>query len=904
MIKNKPTKSTLPSRAKLLSAMLVANAMCLPLLNAVSVQAADGAIEEIFVSIGSRVPGRSNTELAVPVDSLDADALKKTGQTEVGRMLQSLTPSFNFSSSSISDGTDALRPATLRGLGPDQTLVLVNGKRRHTSALIHVNTSVGRGTSGTDLNAIPAASIKRIEVLRDGAAAQYGSDAIAGVINIILNDDAEAGNFSISRGEYSFGDGETTNLDFSKGFALGENGYVNTTLNYRDRGSSNRAGLSGQCQYIGDGITNANGVDTVCDALGDNTPTPGADMILGTPDDGNVDPDGIVEAEDPREATFNRKNFRIGDAESEQFALSLNAGLALGAGDLYSFVTYSERESESAGFYRRANQTSNNPTLADGEAFRPDGFLPKINTQIDDASIGFGYKTVFGNDMTFDVSYTYGENTFEFNIKNSVNASFVNLQRFGNGLSDEQIRSSVPDSADAGELTLGLQTFNVDFSLPLGPVNLSWGAEARIDDYEIEAGEEYSYLDYDTDATGAALFAANGNSGIQVFPGFAPSNEVDESRDIWSVYLDAEYDITEALLVSAALRYDDYDDFGDTTNGKLAARYTVNDWLKVRAAASTGFRAPSMQQQFFNNISTQFVDDGTGTGTLVAEERGTFRNDSALARAIGIPELKEEESKNQSVGLVIEPSDDWTLTIDYYHIDIEDRIVLSGGINANLDPDPVNGPLASVLNAAGAGSAQFFLNGADTRTEGIDIVSRYNVPMKEGELIVSAAANFTNTNVTDTFTSGGLSILTPSQVFTPQDISIIEEWQPEDRINLTFDYSRDRFSAVVSMNRYGQYTVCEGSCTDANSQTFSSKILTDLILAYRLTEGLTVRLGGNNIFDETPDENEIGQSRTGTIEDASGNTIVDSAGVFQFSRRSAPFGFNGAYFYAGISYDF
>lgn len=897
MIKNKPTKSTLPSRSKLFSAMLVANAMFLPLLNSVSVQAADGAIEEIFVSIGSRVPGRSNTDLAVPVDALDADALKKTGQTEVGRMLQSLTPSFNFSSSSISDGTDALRPATLRGLGPDQTLVLVNGKRRHTSALIHVNTSVGRGTSGTDLNAIPAASIKRIEVLRDGAAAQYGSDAIAGVINIILNDDAEAGNFSISRGEYSFGDGETTNLDLSKGFALGENGYVNATLNYRDRGSSNRAGLSGQCQYIGDGITNANGVDTVCDALGDNTPTPGDDGLLGTADDGNVDPDGITEAEDPRELTFNRKNFRIGDAESEQFALSLNAGLALGAGDLYSFVTYSERESESAGFYRRANQTSNNPTLADGDAFRPDGFLPKINTQIDDVSIGLGYKTVFGEDMTVDVSYTYGENNFEFNIKNSVNASFVNLQRFGNGLTDEQIRSSVPDSADAGELTLGLQTFNVDFTKPVGPFNLAWGAEVRTDDYEIEAGDEYSYLDYDTDAAGDPLFAADGNSGIQVFPGFAPSNEVDESRDIWSVYLDAEYDITEALLVSAAVRYDDYDDFGDTTNGKLAARYTVNDWLKVRAAASTGFRAPSMQQQFFNNISTQFVDV---LGTLVAQERGTFRNDSALAQAIGIPELKEEESINQSVGLVIQPSDDWTLTVDYYHIDIEDRIVLSGGLSA----DSGDATLTALLDAANVSSAQFFLNGADTRTEGVDIVSRYNVPMKEGELIVSAAANFTNTNVTDTFTAGGLATLDPSDVFTAQDISIIEEWQPEDRINLTFDYSRDRFSAVVSMNRYGQYTVCEGSCTVANSQTFSSKILTDLILAYRLTEGLTVRLGGNNIFDETPDENEIGQSRTGTIEDASGNTVVDSAGVFQFSRRSAPFGFNGAYFYAGISYDF
>lgn len=864
-------KSSCSGPKKLLraiSTIVGAGAFMAPLVWSLPANAEKGAIEEIFVSIGSRVPGRSADDLPVPVDTLNSDSLSKTGHSEVGRMLQSLAPSFNFSSSSISDGTDALRPATLRGLGPDQTLVLVNGKRRHTSALIHVNTSVGRGTAGTDLNAIPAASIKRIEILRDGAAAQYGSDAIAGVINIVLNDADEGGSISLSRGEYSRGDGETTVIDLTKGFQFGEGGYLNTTFNYRDRGSTNRAGLSGQCQYLA-GCTDGPDADT------------------------------IPEAGDPREATFNRKNFRIGDAESEQFAATLNGGWEFDKGELYGFVTYSARDNQSAGFYRRANATGDNPTLADGDAFAPDGFLPQINTEIDDLSIGIGYKTVFDNDMTMDISYTYGQNDFAFNISNSVNASFVNQQLLGVGLSDAEIRATTARSADAGELSLGLQTINLNFNMPVGAVSLAWGIELREDQYELKAGEEYSYFDYDTDATGASLFAADGDAGIQVFPGFQPIIEVDEDRDVYSAYIDAEYDLTEDWLISAAVRYDDYDDFGDTTNYKVATSYDLTDSVTLRSAYSTGFRAPSMQQLYFNNISTQFVSDGLGG--LVAQERGTFRNDSALARAVGIPELKEEESTNVSAGIVLQPTDAWSITLDYYTIDIDDRIVLSGGLTAALDP---GGPLDLGLAAAGASSGQFFLNGADTETEGWDLVTSYEVDIEKGDLSVSLAANKTNTSVTSLFTTGGLATLEPSVVFSAQDISIIEDWQPEERFNATFDYSLGGLSAVMSVNRYGSYSVCEGSCGPATTQNFSAKILTDLQVAYDFGNNLTIKAGGNNIFDEKPDTNRVGQSRAGTIEDAAGNIIVDSDGVFQFSRRSAPFGFNGAYFYVGASYDF
>lgn len=816
-------------------------------------------IEEVVV-LGSRKPGRTAVDMPVPVDSLGADTLRQTGQTEVGRMLQSVAPSFNFSSSSISDGTDALRPATLRGLGPDQTLVLINGKRRHTSALIHVNTSVGRGTSGVDMNAVPGAAIKRIEVLRDGAAAQYGSDAIAGVINIVLSDEPEAGRIGVSYGEYSEGDGETVNIDLSKGMPLGNNGFVNATLNYRDRGFTNRAGLSGECQYLAG-----------CSG-------------------------GV--AADPREATFPRQNFRIGDAESEQLALILNSAYQLESGELYGFLTYSDRESTSAGFYRRANQTANNPTLADGEAFVPDGFLPLINTQIDDFSANLGYRREFADDLTMDVSYTAGWNDFEFYISNSVNASFVNHLRYGESRSDAEIRSTASRAADAGTLSLGLQTINLDFTKPMGAWSVAWGAELRRDNYEITAGEEYSYFDYDTDASGSSMYPADGAAGIQVFPGFQPGNELDESRDVWSLYADAEYELSDAWLVSGAMRYDDYDDFGGTANFKLASSFRATDRVSLRGAVSTGFRAPSMQQQYFNNISTQFVSDGMGG--LSAQERGTFRNDSAVAKAIGIPALKEEESLNLSFGVVLEPIDALTITVDAYQIDIKDRIVLSGGLTSSLgDPN-----LTAALAAAGASSAQFFLNGADTETSGIDIVSTYAMAAGNGDLAISFAANFTETEVTKVFAGGGLSTLDPSDVFSPQDISIIEEWQPKDRINLSFNYSLERFTAVLAFNRYGEYTVCEGACDSPNRQTFSAKILTDLNLSYRLQDDLTINFGGNNIFDETPDRNVVGQSRAGTITDGSGNIIVDSEGVFQYSRRSAPFGFNGAYFFAGVVYDF
>ena len=801
-------------------------------------------MEEVTV-IGSRAPGRSAEDMPVPVDVLTAEALEDTGQTEVGRMLQAIAPSFNFSSSSISDGTDALRPATLRGLGPDQTLVLINGKRRHQASLIHINTSVGRGTAGTDMNAIPAASIKRIEVLRDGAAAQYGSDAIAGVINIVLNDYDEGGKVAVSYGETTEGDGETTNVDLTKGFALGSAGYMNVSLNFRDRGYTNRAGLHGSCQFPG------------CTTLGNGN------LLLG----------------DPREATAPRDTFRIGDAESEQFAATVNGAFELGMGELYGFITYSNRENESAAFFRHNANTDGNAPLADGDATIPAGFLPLINSDIDDVSFNFGYRAEFDDGSTLDISYTDGENTIDYATSNSLNSSFANLQQFTTALTPADIRSTVPREADAYGLELGLETINIDYTQRYDQLAVAIGVELREDEYKIKAGEEYAYRDYDT-VNGVSLFATDRSGGIQGFPGIAPNNEVDETRDVVSFYLDAEYDVSDEFILSGAVRYDDYDGFGDTM-------------FSIRSAVSTGFRAPSMQQLFFNNVGTQFVVQGA---VLVAQEVGTFRNDSTLAQAIGIPALKEEESTNFSFGFVANPLDNVSLTVDYYAIDIDDRIVISNRLGSGLAPE-----LDAALVAAGAGAGQFFLNGADTETRGVDLVATWTPELSRGDLDLTLAANFTETDVVDLFTptGSGLSNVPVSSVFSTQDISIIEEWQPEDRISLTGVYRLNDWTFNAALNRYGEYTV-----TDGGRQTYDAQWLLDLRVVWEIREGISLNAGANNVTDETPDRNTIGNSRNGTIVDASGNVIVSSPGVFKFSRRSAPFGFNGAYYYAGVSYTF
>ena len=818
---------------------------------------ADDMLEEVVI-LGTRVAGRVSTDLPVAVDMFSNEDLEATGQTEVGRMLQKLAPSFNFSSSSISDGTDALRPATLRGLGPDQTLVLVNGKRRHQASLIHINNSVGRGTAGTDMNAIPAAAIKTIEVLRDGAAAQYGSDAIAGVINIVLKDYSDGGQFNASLGEYTEGDGRTWNLDLFHGFALGDDGYASFTVNYRDRQRTTRANPQGVCLYGGCVDTDGNGY---------LEPAPGNE---------------VREVSGP-----SRNPFRIGDSDSEQLAFVLNAAIGVGEGELYGLVTYSNRKSQSGAFNR--NPSSGGAALDDGENVIIDGFLPHINSQTDDLSYNFGYRKQFNDDSTIDVSYTNGRNTIDYATSNTVNYSFVNFMNYGLGLSDAEIRDQIPREADAYGLQLDLSTINVDYTTSFADnFYLALGAEIRKDTYKVTPGEQYSYTDYDT-VDGVNLYPQNSSGKTQGFGGIGPTSAVDETRDVFSFYADLEYQATDNLLINGAVRYDNYDGFGDTVNFKLAGNLGITDNFRLRAAASTGFRAPSMQQLYFNNISTQFIDG-------VEIETGTFRNDSLVAQAIGIPDLTEEKSTNFSVGAIWDINDNWNVTVDYYYIKIDDRIVLSSNLGMGLSP-----ALDAALTATDSGGGQFFLNAIDTETQGVDIISTYaGIELWGGDLSLMFGANFTDTDITQIFSNvDTLLSIDPDVIFGGFQPSVIETWQPKNRVNLSARWISGNWDANLSFDRYGKYTT-----VDSGSQTYGAEVLTDIRLSYLFGKGFSVYIAGNNIFDVTPDEVTNSGSRGGLFESAPGLEDMASPTVFKYSRRSAPFGFNGAFWSVGIRWDF
>ncbi len=829
-------------------------------------------LEEIVV-IGSRIEGRSITDSPVPVDLIKQEDMRNTGQLEVARAIQRLIPSFNFSSTTISDGTDAVRPATLRGMGPDQVLVLLNGKRRHGSALIHVNTSVGRGNTGTDMNAIPMGAIKRIEVLRDGASAQYGSDAIAGVINVILKDDYEGG-FRTNYGTTYKGDGDQFVASLDKGFKIGQNGTLHATFEYRNRQRTNRPGLTGNIQYPSTESCKLS--DCTLSELPNQS-----DLLARYPGDTNV----ILNDPGDKETNFNRRNFRFGDANSEQFSGALSFDKTIGKGlEFYSFADVSRRENESNGFYRRANQGRRNPGLN-----YPDGFLPLSNTTLWDYSFGAGIVKEFNNGLKADLGVVHGGNTFNFDITNSQNASWVNC-RLGNPLMNGNCNAfsgsgTTQTSANAGTLELYLTTVNLDFSLPIPDknMNLAWGTAYRRDNYQIQAGEEYSYRDYDG--------PKGGEPGIQVFPGFRPKNEVNESRHAFSFYTDAEMfvdnlGVFDQVMVSPAVRYEHYSDFGHTINGKLATKLDFSRTLAVRGSMSSGFRAPSMQQLYFNNVSTQFNSAGE------AEEVATFRNDSSVTRTIGIPELKQETTTNLSAGLVYTPSPRFTLTADFYRIEVKDRIIVSGKLNAN----DTEAAVAAAIRSEGAEVAQFFMNAVNTETRGLDIVASWHTPfINRGDLELNFLGALMQTQIRDVNLPTNLD---PS-LFTAQDRSIIEEWQPRSRFALSGLYQLQQLSALVTVHRLGSYTV-----TDGGKQKFDPKYLTDVQLSYNFGPFGIFKLGANNLFNVTPDRNTIGQSGVGRIVDSQGNLIVDSPGVFQYSRRSAPFGFNGGFYYAAFEYRF
>ncbi|MBB1061332.1 TonB-dependent receptor plug domain-containing protein [Marilutibacter spongiae] len=821
-------------------ALAVAASLAAILAPAHAQQAEDAAttLDRIEVT-GSRVLGRTAEETAAPVDIIGREEIESTGAMEVGQILQMLEPSFNFSRTFVSDGTDILRPATLRALGPDQVLVLVNGKRRHQQALVNVQQTIGRGSAGTDINAIPVSSIERIEVLRDGAAAQYGSDAISGVINIILKKQTDHTDVVVEGSQYYAGDGEMLHGSVNTGFKLGaDGGFLNLSAEARNRNETNRAG----------------------------------------PDSLRVDPPRVTQ--------------RLGDADAKDQYLWFNGGLPVGGGELYAFGGLSRREGDSSGFFRSAGDNRTVPDLY------PDGFLPNILTTVDDGSIAVGYRAPLGNTWDWDISVNHGRSRFGFEEGNSVNVSWW-YEPIDPADPSAGIYADSPTQADTGKLEYDQTTFNLDFRGSVGgfngePLYLGTGLEYRRENYAIRAGDPVSYSYGRTNDRGIDIVGQTGDiaqPGMQGFPGFSPTEAVDEGRHNVAAYLDAETNLSERFLLGAAVRFEDYSDFGNTTTGKLSARFDATEAFAVRGTVSTGFRAPGVQQLFYGQRSTNLNAAGVLTDTLTA------RQDSDVTRAFGIEPLQEETSTSGSLGFVITPNDRFSLTVDLFRIDIDDRIIFSSNIqpeSVGTDGNPcavdnANCPISAILDPIGVGQVLFFTNAIDTRTTGLDIVANHNTEFQGGSTLnLTALLHFNETEVTARRSQS--PILSPEALFDDTQVTLLEEGQPGEHHVLQAIWGKDAWQLTGRANYYG--SVAGEGFTPGIKQTWGGKTLFDLAVRYSFSDALALTVGGNNIFDTYPDK-----------WDAVDGAPFPQLG-FKYGWETLPFGMNGGSYYMRLNYRF
>ncbi|WP_133500767.1 TonB-dependent receptor plug domain-containing protein [Cognatilysobacter terrigena] len=782
---------------------------------------------------GSRVRGRTAADTAAPVDVIRREELEATGAQEVGQILQMLEPSFNFSRTTVSDGTDILRPATLRALGPDQVLVLVNGKRRHQQALVNVQQTIGRGSAGTDINAIPLGAIERIEVLRDGAAAQYGSDAIAGVINIILRKQTDHTDVSVQAGQTYKGDGELFSLSANTGVKLGADGYLNLTGEYRDRGETNRAG----------------------------------------PDELRVNPPRVTQ--------------HLGDAKAKDAYFWLNGGLPIGAGELYWFGGLSHRKGSSFGFFRTAGDNRTVP------AYYPDGFLPNIRTTVDDTSLAVGYRAPLAGTWDWDISVNRGRSKFGFHESNSVNVSWY-YEPLGTG-----IYADSPREADTGTLQADQTTFNLDFTGSVDgiggrPLYLATGYEWRSDDYRITPGDPVSYTYGRTNNRSIVIRGQTGDiaqPGMQGFPGFSPNEAVDDGRHSQAVYFDAETNVAEHFLLAGAVRYEDYSDFGKTTTGKLSMRWDASPQFALRGTLETGFRAPGVQQLFYSQRSTNLNSAGVLTDTLTA------RQDSDVTRAFGIEPLREETSKSGSLGFVWKPTNRFSLTMDVFRIDIDDRIIFSSNIqpeSVGTDGQPCNAtnsncPIHAILDPIGVGQVLFFTNAIDTKTEGVDLVANHDTLFASGaKLNLSALVHFNRTEVTDRRSQS--PILSPSQLFDDTQVTLIEEGQPRAHHVLQALYDQGPWQVMSRANYFG--SVAGEGFTPGIKQKWGGKWLFDASVRYRFNPNVSLTVGADNIFDTYPAK-----------WDRNGGFPFPQLG-FTYGWETLPFGMNGGSYYARVDWRF
>ena len=759
---------------------------------------AEGELQSVVVT-GTYAKNRRTVDSESPIDIIGARELQASGSTELATVLGRLLPSMNFPRPSGADASDAVRPAQLRGLSPDQTLVLVNGKRRHSSAVVNVNGTQGRGSAPVDLNAIPLSAIDHIEVLRDGAAAQYGSDAIAGVINIILKKGAGGGDAEVGLGEYQKRDGKQLTVRGSTGFNLGDQGWVRVALEAADRDPTNRAG---------------------------------------------------ADFRNPAEPRYGKVNQRFGDPETRPRSVFVNSQYRINDDiDWYAFANYGQRNTSAAATWRTALVSG-----AQRTPLYPQGFLPLENSESQDTSLVTGLRGEAGG-WRWDASLNYGRNEFQLDLDHTVN---------------QTLGAASPTHFYAGKLLNTQQLFNVDLAreYPVaafsGPLTVAVGAEARHESYEIGAGDEASYI----------------GSGAQGFSGFRPVNAGRNSRHNESVYLNLEADVTRQFSTSAALRHEPYSDFGSTTSAKGSARYAFSEAFSLRGTASSGFRAPSLAQQFYTITTTNFsVVNGVNTPI----ETGTFAVGSAAAAALGATPLKAEKARNYSLGLQFSPLTNWSTTVDAYRIDIDDRIALSA--NMTLSP-ALQAALAKQNILVGAG--RYFTNAIDTRTTGVDVVSTYRLDLASaGRYDLTLAYNHNKNSLEHVNANPAILTANNLTLIDRQTINRLTVGSPKDKLSLATDANWGAWSARGVVTRYGSFTVPQNNAT--LDQTYDPQWVLDLSTSVKLNKNWRLSAGIDNVTNRYPDQVT-----------SAGN--LNNNGINPYSGF-APNGFNGRYYYAKAAYN-
>ncbi|AFT73827.1 TonB-dependent receptor [Alteromonas macleodii] len=837
-------------------------------------------LEKIAV-VGTRNSPRSAVDSPVPLDVIGSETLNSQGNSDVLSMLSVMVPSLNVNDQPINDASSLVRPANLRGMSSDHTLLLLNGKRRHRSAVItFLGGGLSDGAQGPDISVIPAYALKQVEVLRDGAAAQYGSDAIAGVINFVLKDAREGGHVALKVGGYSEGDGELFQVQLNKGFAIGEDGFLNATAEYRQQNGTSRSVQRIDAQNLIDqGNVFIASPSQVWGALDVNEDiklalNAGADISsksqfysFATAARREINGGFYFRNPQTREGVFSRTDPNTG--ESRLIVADLDG---LESGIACPSITLS---SNSVLLDPTYQLIADNTTALGANCFAfnewfPGGFTPKFGGTITDASIAMGVKHELPNGWAMDASATLGYSDIEYTISNTVNPS---------------LGPQTPTSFSPGGVSQVERTLNLDFNKLIqtifdDPVSIAVGLEWRKETYFQKSGDEASYI-----AGPFALEPPLGlNQGFSIgsngFPGYQPQSAGHWSRSNWAVYADLEFYVTEAWQFGVATRVEHFSDFGSTFDGKLSTRYKLNDIFALRGSVNTGFKAPTVGQSNVINVTTAYGVNGL-------EDQATLPPTDLISLQLGATPLTPEESVNFSLGLVMQASENFFATLDYFNIRLSDRISTTSAIP--LTDDDISALIAQGRpDAAKYNAAKYFTNDFDTKTQGVDLVVNYNFALADWSNSLLLAFNWTDTQVERV-------TLYPAQVgdeirllpnLTRARIRMLEDNLPAHRGSITLEQSKGNWAFTWRLNYYGEFYE-DHLDASAGMDIYGNALTTfDAQVAWKVLPQTQVTLGAQNLFDSLPNENPF-QGEVGAL-----------------YPPTSPSGINGAFYYAGIEYTF